>query len=98
MPFAPFVFPKKRFSIAAGNAFLCRTRIAGKHLAEVIEACGWASTQGRVGQIQQRTILCVLTEVVGAGRLVIAESPDAALTAIADAEERVEGSGFLAGA
>src|SRR5947209_12254337 len=67
------------------------TRIRGKHLPEIVVASGWSSSHICVSDIQQRTVLLVLMEVIGASRLMVAYSPDTALAAIADAEEWVEG-------
>ena len=60
-------------------------------MPEVVVASGWSSSHICVSDIQQRTVLLVLMEVIGASRLMVAYSPDTALAAIADAEEWVEG-------
>jgi len=66
-------------------------------LPEIVVASGWSSSHICVSDIQQRTVLLVLIEVIGASRLMVAQSPHAALAALADAEEWVESSGFEAG-
>jgi hypothetical protein len=83
------------FSFSLKSSFFSQSglaRIRGKHLPEVIVASGRSSTRVSVGNIQQRTVLLVLMEVIGASRLMVAQPPEAALAAIADAVERVEGS------
>ena len=65
-------------------------------MPEIVVASGWSSARIGIRDIQQRTVLLVLMEVIGASRLMVAYSPDTARAAIADAEEWVESSGFEA--
>ena len=67
-------------------------------MPEVVVASGWSSSDICVSDIQQRAVLLVLMEVISTSRLVIANPPDAALAAIADAVERVESSWLEASA
>ena len=65
-------------------------------MPEVIVSRGRRSAYVRVGQVQQRTVLLVLTEVIGTGWLMVAQPPQASLISIANAKEWVESSGLVA--
>src|SRR2546428_1719028 len=66
-----------------------------KYLPEVFKELDRCSAKSGVGQLQQRTVLVVLAEVIGGHPWnVIAEHPGALVSYIADAIERVEVSGL----
>src|SRR6266853_996406 len=67
-------------------------RVRREHLPEVVVARGRLATKARIGDIQQRSILLVLTEVIRAAWWVVADYPGTSSYCITGAEERVEGS------